>query len=441
MSFRVESNTVTGGPTHIHVDYDPADLGHLTQGNGIAVVEMRDATASAEGAFALGSRVAAGAYEYELHQGGVDGDAADGNWYLRLDDDTPTPPVDNEVPNYRVEVPVDMVLPALAHRLGLDTLGTYHDRAGEHYLPAGFRATPVDARGRPTQDEQRGWARVFGRSGKVGGSTASEASRYRWFEKNGPRYEFDLSGLQVGLDVHREVDEEGTREVAGGYLAVTQASAQVEAVLGGRAGKASMKGYSLGGYWTRMAASGAYVDGVLQFTDYQGVSARSVRGVEISPDGWGIAASLEAGHAFEPVAHWHFEPQVQLVYQVVSMGGTRDDFGRIRYGDAEAVYGRLGMRLVRNGETDEGQRYTFWGRFNVWQQFGGKAKTSFASLGGGNRVALGTTLGGTWAQLGLGLNAQLSRSVNGFVSADYEQNLSFDASRSIGARVGVQVTW
>lgn len=126
-----------GGATRILVDYDPANLGHLTEGNGIELVEVRDSSASAAGAFALGNRVASGAYEYALYHGGVAGDAEDGNWYLRsflnVEPEESGQPV-IELPNYRQEVPVDMAVPALAHRLGLAVLGTYHDRAGEDYI-------------------------------------------------------------------------------------------------------------------------------------------------------------------------------------------------------------------------------------------------------------------------------------------------------------------
>lgn len=130
------TRVAAGGATQILVDYDPSDMGHLTVGNGVELVEVRDAAASAPGAFALGNRVAGGAYEYALHHGGIGGDAGDGNWYLRsyvrtdtVDSGTLREPAP-ELPNYRKEVPVAMVVPALAHQLGLSTLGTYHDRGG-----------------------------------------------------------------------------------------------------------------------------------------------------------------------------------------------------------------------------------------------------------------------------------------------------------------------
>lgn len=59
-----------------------------------------------------------------------------------------------------------------------------------------------------------------------------------------------------------------------------------------------MDGYTLGGYWTHHAASGWYTDAVLQGTFYDS-DAKSIYGETISPNGWGIAASLEGGYAFQ----------------------------------------------------------------------------------------------------------------------------------------------
>src|SRR5690606_33355964 len=89
----VDSTRLGSAATTIFVSYDPDDLGGLTDGNGIQLVEVLDKTASDADVFVLGNMVAAGAYEYALHHNGVGDDAADGNWYLRSAKvTTPTPP-------------------------------------------------------------------------------------------------------------------------------------------------------------------------------------------------------------------------------------------------------------------------------------------------------------------------------------------------------------
>jgi len=59
--------------------------GAMTTGNGIRVVDadLAGGATTDVGSFSLGSRVAAGIYEYALFRGGVGADAGDNDWYLR----------------------------------------------------------------------------------------------------------------------------------------------------------------------------------------------------------------------------------------------------------------------------------------------------------------------------------------------------------------------
>lgn len=58
--------------------------GAMTTGDGIRVVDAVNGAATTPGAFALGARVAAGAYEYMLFRGGaIPNDANDNDWFLR----------------------------------------------------------------------------------------------------------------------------------------------------------------------------------------------------------------------------------------------------------------------------------------------------------------------------------------------------------------------
>src|SRR5690606_4759077 len=81
----------SGGPTAISVTH-AGGTGAPISGNGIVLVEVLDKAHSAPGVFTLRGdytttggeqAVVGGAYAYTLHQHGVDGDSADGNWYLR----------------------------------------------------------------------------------------------------------------------------------------------------------------------------------------------------------------------------------------------------------------------------------------------------------------------------------------------------------------------
>lgn len=303
----IRGNSVLGsGATSLLVT-NTTGGGAQTTGDGIRVVQVDGASGS--GAFVLGNRVAAGAYEYLLYHNGVGANAGDGDWYLRstlipttTTTTTTTPstpatpaalePEPTQLPNYRVEVPVDMAVPALANRFGLAMLGTYHDRAGEDYadpaaIPAakpvwcknpakGYRCIPTAQQNSAYADAATGegerrkavWARIFGETGEVGYGSKGTIARYSNFEKHGASYDFGLAGAQIGMDLYRRLNDNGTRDIAGVYLGAGRVDSDVKAVYGGKAGSTTMNGYSLGAYWTRKGASGWYVDAVLQGTWY-----------------------------------------------------------------------------------------------------------------------------------------------------------------------------
>ncbi|MFC0282160.1 autotransporter outer membrane beta-barrel domain-containing protein [Camelimonas abortus] len=490
----VDGARLGSAPTAIMVGYDPSAMGAPTPGNGIEVVEVRNKALSGEGVFVLGARVAGGAYEYTLRHNGVGPDAADGNWYLRASITPPVPPAPPapptpepepapgpgpapapaptppaiELPHYRAETPVYMTPPALAGRLGLAMLGAYHDRRGEDgpdgpamaaAAPAepqvetfwcknpekNFRCTRYVAPLTPPLEAIGGdrgmaaWARVYGATGSAGSSGGGLYGQFRRFRQHGPSYDFDMGLVQAGLDVYRRTSQDGSRNVAGFYVGVGRIGSTVSAVYGGRAGRANLDGYSVGAYWTHRGAGGWYVDAVIQGTNYQS-RAHSWLGEGISTSGWGFAASLEAGAPLQLGHGWLIEPQAQLVYQHISLNGDFDRFGRVDYGGSDAAYGRLGLRLARNWTTEAGGRFLTWARVNVWHDFGAQASTRFSNLYGLNPVTLKTDLGGSWAQLQLGLSAKVADGLTAFASGDYNVSLA-EQGHAWGGRVGLRLVW
>ncbi|MCZ0738856.1 autotransporter outer membrane beta-barrel domain-containing protein, partial [Phreatobacter sp. AB_2022a] len=365
----VDRTQMGSAPTAIGVSYDPAVAGALTPGNGIEIVEVRDKANSAAGVFTLGNRVAGSAYEYRLYHNGVGADAADGNWYLRStripDPETPPPapgpdpdpgqspgpgptapdkPV--ELPDYRVEVPVDAIVPALASRLGMTMIGTLDDRYGPDFAPfseqppapapareiwckdaaRNFRCTPtpqqnayyagVDQQA-PLPAGHLFWARVFGQFGAHNAGGRSDMDRLNAFERNGASYGYRMGGIQFGAHLYRD-----PLNTAGVYVGYGRIGATVDTVYGeGRAGSVAMDAYSLGGYWTHRRPGGWYVDTVLQGTLYGAISATSVLGESLATRGWGFAASLETGHPVALGAGWTITPQLQAIYQTVGIDG------------------------------------------------------------------------------------------------------------------------
>ena len=438
--------------------------GALTVADGILVVDTLNAAITSASAFTLGNRVAAGAYEYALFRGGASNPE---NWYLRSTlippapppPGPPPPPPPPPVPNYRPEVPTDMVLPVIAQRMGLDMLGTYRDRFGDDYPDPMAPGEPVfckdpaqNYRCTPTAEQaavyagaaplrMAAWGRIFGETGQADFGKDTMPDALGSFLDHGPSYDFHIWGIQAGMDILRAQHEDGSRDVAGLYLGYARGTADVDGVYGGDAGSDAMNAYSFGGYWTHLGAPGWYVDAVLQGTRYDQAEAGSVLGETLDTSGWGIAASLEGGYPFALGSGWTLEPQAQLVYQHVTLDDGADRFGQISYDDTDALYGRLGGRLARNWTTAANRRMTGWVSANVWSSFGTQADTNFAGLSGANPTTFGADLGGTWGSFGLGLSAEVAENVRLFASGDYNVGFSGGDSWSVGGRLGMKVVW
>ncbi|SSW68204.1 Antigen 43 [Achromobacter veterisilvae] len=400
--------------------------GALTTGDGIAVVETVNGGTSDAASFSLAGRAAAGAYEYRLYRGGSANPDA---WYLRssleTDPDQGGGETGRPAPEYRVEVPLNMALPSLANHFGLAMLGTYHDRNGEDYADA----APAQPHGRSA------WGRVFGETGSAG------KRGYDALVRQGPAYDYDIAGVQVGTDLYRREQPSGTRDIAGVYVGAATASADVRAPAEGRAGSASMSGISLGGYWTRKSASGAYVDGVVQGTYHPDVKTRSVGGERSTSRGYGGAASIEAGYPIPLTAQWALEPQAQMIYQYVSLDSAKDSYGRVRFDDTHTGHARVGARLTHQAGNPKGEEATTWLRANLWQRFGANGRTTFSNLSGENPVAMETKLGSTWAQVGVGVSGRVSKRVNVFAAGDYNRSIDGYAGHGVSGRLGVRVVW
>jgi len=416
--------------------------GAQTVGDGIALVEVLNKGGSADGVFALGNRVAAGAYDYGLFHNGVDADSADGNWYLRST-------------GVRPEVPLDTAVPELAGRLGLAMLGTASTRNDAlfnrgldtsdayGYGPGQLCADDVENR-KPdvyykaqkpkVQCNTLLWGRVLGETGSAGGGVGANGG----FSNAGPAYTFDYGGFQAGADLYRN-----SRNNAGLYAGAATLRSDVMTATGGPAGWLGMDAYSVGAYWTHRDPQGWYTDLVLQGSWYEHIHTRSVAGQSFDTQGWGLTASAETGYVIALGSGYSIIPQAQLVYQRTDIDGGADEFARISFGATDEVYGRLGSRFAKNWLTNDGRVVTTWAETDVWHQFSGDFNTTFASLQGTNPVTFSTKgvgLGTTWGQFGLGISGQLTHNVNIFGVADY--NVAFDQpGHSLGGRAGVRVNW
>uniref|UniRef100_UPI0033403622 autotransporter family protein n=1 Tax=Castellaniella defragrans TaxID=75697 RepID=UPI0033403622 len=397
--------------------------GDQTSGDGILIIQTGGSTADA---FRLSDRVAAGAYDYNLHFGGdaaTGGNPSDQNWYLRSTlAQAPT------IPDYRAEFPLTASVLPIASEYGYAMLGTLHERVGAIW-PAPNGAAQADR----TRRAASGWMRLIGDRGSMDNGG---------FERHGPDYDYTFAGIQGGLDVLTRERADGTLDRAGFYAGYGNIDADAQDAWSGKAGNIRMDAYTLGGYWTHQSARGWYTDAVVQGTRYQ-ADAKSVAGQKLSTNGFGILTSLEGGYGFSAGHDLTIEPQAQLAYQNLSFDDTSDAYGRFNLSDQESLRGRLGVRIARTLALPgaKPRLLSTWVRANVWHEFNGDARTTATTLDGAHPTTVWSSLGGTWGEIGAGVSGQITDAISLFVSASHNHSLDGTGRKAWNGRFGINMQW
>lgn len=394
--------------------------GALTTGNGIKVVDAISGGTTTPGSFGLLNRVVAGPYEYTLHRSSLD-DSDPDSWYLRSTlADAPTP----DTPNYRPETSLYRGIPTQTLLYSRAMVDTLHERVGEER-----RRGSVD----PLLDEDEddvgpslGWGRLIYRTGK---DTRGSAN-----------YDYDLRALQVGLDLYRSEDTDGSTNQAGLSLGMGKVDGAVKHSNGAYAGDDALRGYSLGGYWTHFGPSGWYLDGVLQLHHFE-ATANPDRLDKVKTRGRGITASLEAGKPFvlNEEKEIYIEPQVQVIHTRITLKDTHDQAASVRFDDVDSLTGRIGVRIdrdwFRTDDKGEIHRTNGWVRPSVWHEFKGKPKTEFSSADG--YIPFGVDMSGTWGEVNLGIDHEFSPRTTLTGSVGYQKAFDGD-SRSYEGMLGIK---
>lgn len=432
--------------------------GALTQGNGIKVVDaVNGATTEAE-AFRLLGRVKAGPYEYTLHRASLDDSNAQA-WYLRSTQDAPpvdpvdpvdpADPVDPldpvipgeptdpqpvdprapdplpQKPNYRAETSLYSALPAMALNYSRALVDTLHERVGEERQNVN---APLPDESTQTYGPSLGWGRLINQKG-------SDSLG------NGADYDYRIQAFQVGTDLYRHEDTDGSTDQAGLSLQAGRIKGSVDHTDGRDAGDDTLRSYGIGGYWTHFGPTGWYLDGVLQYNRFD-IKARANDAGSLKSRGQGITASLEAGYPFKLDADktLHIEPQAQLIVSKLKLDDSHDDSADVRFEDVDSLTGRLGVRIDKDWfrEDDKGkqQRTSVWVRPSVWHEFKGKAKTEFSSADG--YIPFGTDMNGSWGELNLGVDYQLNDRTSISGSLGYQRALDGDG-RSYEGILGIKM--
>ncbi|MHC6155707.1 autotransporter family protein [Bradyrhizobium elkanii] len=425
--------------------------GALTTADGIMVVQAVNGGTTAAGAFGLSNAVVAGAHEYLLFRGGVSAGSAN-NWYLRstllpgtaspappaapapappsspnvvppppglpaedLSSLTPPPAGAAPVQLYREEVSVYSALPQVAQKLGLATLGTFHQRQGDQALLTGGGEQPA------------AWARAYG-------SHSSQS----WAGTVSPAFDGTMAGVQVGVDILRFQSAPEHHDRAGFFYAYGWASGNINgfalSLNDVRTGTLSIDSQNIGGYWTHVGPSGWYVDAVLMGSFY-GASPQSDRQVGARVSGTGVAASLEAGAPIPLNSFLAIEPQAQLIWQRQSFDSFNDMFSSVALGSADTLTGRLGVRIPATFVVGTAELRPYL-EANLWHTAANDRSIAFATTD-----LIGVQSRGTAVEIGAGVSAQLNRTISAYASAGYTTSVDSLHREDITGRFGLRVSW
>ena len=374
---------------------------------GIQVVQVDGNSA---GTFSLASPVQAGAYEYQLFQGGTS-TPTDGDWYLRstllaceITNTCPVvPPVEPEppvIPIYRPGVANYVVAQTSNADLGYLALDTLHQRIGEQRTL--------------TTDNPQTWVRA------IAGYTSNNG-------KN--RFEYDQTavGFQIGRDLLHDTTGSGTQQRAGlttQYLrgnVDTRDRVRPIARLSEDTGHIQSTAYGLGAYYTRMTNQGAYVDLVAQvnrldnqFNDAYGSSSKQ--------KGWQVGLSAEVGKPVAQIKGWTLEPQAQLSYLHAHYGAFADQFSKISSLNTDHLRARLGLRVYKERHPDSSKTAQYYAIANIHHDLISPESVELAALNSEDRVGVSERYDRTSWEVGAGVQHPLSKNTYFYGDARYEQS-------------------
>ncbi|MDR3503653.1 MAG: autotransporter outer membrane beta-barrel domain-containing protein [Legionella sp.] len=413
----VDGGTATGA-TRLIIR-NSGGKGAITVGDGILVVEAINEGVTDSAAFSLAAPAIAGPYEYSLYRSGINGDN-ENNWYLRSIcpltnpncSSEPPPPGPPSPANYRSEVGLYPVLPAMTLLYGQALIDTLHQRVGQGKWPTDA-VTSANA-------SPRVWGRVLGMHGD-----RNRINSNRFLRSS--HYDYNFAALQIGGDLYEGSTAKGTRNHLGVYGAFGRGTGGVERphlYLGSN----EFTGYTMGGYWTVYSPMEAYIDTVLQATWYSEARSQSYRIPALETSGWGLAASIESGYPFTFKQQWIVEPQGQLVYQSINLDNGQDIGAIIRFKNNDSLAGRLGVRFANKHvfNNNEEKTLTTWFRPNFWYQFRGNPQAQFSSAAG--YIPFQSQLEGSTLELNLGTTLDLPRNMSLYANGSYGVGLNLHAN-------------
>ena len=236
------------------------------------------------------------------------------------------------------------------------------------------------------------------------------ARAYQGKDKYGDqKVENEYLGFQAGYD-HRL---EGTNVILGGAVSFTHGDSKF------RTGDGDNDALAFTAYGTWLHENGLFVDGTVKYAvlsndvDMRAQNGDKVVRDEASYDTNAMSVSVEAGWRLPVTSLAYVEPQVELMYGHVRSADYRWDAYKVTAEGVDALVGRAGVMAGFSFPDKKGSVYM---RASVLNDFKGEADTTFRYAG--QKRVVSNDLGGSWYELGLGGNWNVTDST--YLYADFQ---------------------
>lgn len=314
-----------------------------------------------------------------------------------------------------MEVPVYAEVPVIAREITIQQIGTFHERQGEQMLLTENGTLPA------------AWARAWGGHATLRNSGAAD-----------PKFSGGIGGVQVGHDLYADTTTNGHRNHYGFFFGFARATGDISGFALGfpnsDVGHLSINAYSAGLYWTHIGAGGWYTDAVLLGSSLT-ADPVSNRGIGATTHGSAFATSIEAGLPIPLPDGLGIEPQVQLIWQHVTLNDIDDGISNVSFDEASGLIGRLGVRFY--GRFDAaGTSFEPYLRANLWRYFGATDTATFAGT-----TVIPTSVSATTAQFGAGIVAKVSARGSLFANVAYMTNVGGAHRSAVEGGLGVRWKW
>ncbi len=329
---------------------------------------------------------------------------------------SPTPPIQTDpTPLYRIEVPIYAEISSLARELGIQQIGTFHDRAGDQ------------SQLNETGALRAAWSRVWGNRTITSSDTGVD-----------PHFNGAIGGMQIGQDLYASTTADGHRDHYGFLLGVARASGDVSGFALGmptvQAGSLSIDAGSIGAYWTHIGAGGWYTDTVVMGSTLT-IKPSSNDGISPTTHGRSIAGSIEAGVPFPLGEGLSIEPQAQVIWQHVGIDDLNDGISSVAFTNPNSVAARLGVRLTGRMQA-LGVTMQPYAGVNLWRYFNA---TSHVTFDGTTDIPAQSS--STIAGMAAGVAVNLSARGSVFISLHYAMNASGARRETLGGNAAVRWRW